>query len=282
MGFDHVRLPINTRLVIDDDGTLLDDGLALIDRTIDWCRDESMWVVLDLHGAPGGQTGTNIDDSPNEVPELFDSPHWWGLTVRLWTALARRYRDEPVVAGYDLLNEPLPNEYQHRYADDLVALYRELTAAIREVDPDHLLIYEGMHWANNWTIFTERWDDNSMLQFHKYWSPPDRPSIQRFIDIGSRLGLPIYMGEGGENNPDWIHTAFRLFDDLEISWNFWPWKKIDTRTSPCSIVPPPGWDDDPSRMPPAPAHAPWRPTQRRRWTSCSRTWTSTGANAART
>lgn len=54
---------------------------------------------------------------------------------------ARRYRDEPVVAGYDLLNEPLPNEFQHIYRDDLIALYHELTAAIpgrRSEPPDHL------------------------------------------------------------------------------------------------------------------------------------------------
>jgi hypothetical protein len=49
------------------------------------------------------------------------------------------------------------------------------------------------------------------------------------------------MGEGGENNLDWLQTAFQLYEDCGISWNFWPWKKIDTRTSPCSIDPPSGW-----------------------------------------
>jgi len=242
-GMNHVRLPINSRVVMAEDGTLLGCGFTLIDRLIEWCREFGLWVVLDLHGAPGGQTGTNIDDSPHGTPELFTDRRYQEMTVALWRELARRYRDETVVAGYDLLNEPLPNEYQDRYARELVALYREITAAIRGVDQHHLIIYEGTHWATDWSIFTEVWDANSMLQFHKYWSAPDRPSIQRFLDIGARLGLPVYMGEGGENNLEWLYTAFQLYDDCGISWNFWPWKKVQTRTSPCSVDAPDGWAD---------------------------------------
>jgi len=241
-GFDHVRLPINWRVVMHDDGELRADGFARIDDLIGWCADAGMWVLLDLHGAPGGQTGTNIDDSMGR-PELFMDERYVEMTERLWVAIAERYRDEPTVLGYDLLNEPLPNEWQDRFPEELVALYRRLTAAIRSVDDRHLLMYEGSHWATNWSIFTEVWDPNSVLQFHKYWSPPDRPSIQQFIDVGDRLGLPIYMGEGGENNTDWLATAFQMYDDLGIGWNFWPWKKIETRTSPCSIDAPAGWSD---------------------------------------
>jgi hypothetical protein len=148
-----------------------------------------------------------------------------------------------VVAAYDLLNEPLPNEYQQIFAERLRSLYIELTAAIREIDRNHAISYEGTHWATNWDIFTEVWDPNSILQFHKYWSPPDRPSIQRYIEIGRDLGLPIYMGEGGENYLDWIQTAFQLYEDCGISWNFWPWKKVKTLTSPCSVNAPSGWSE---------------------------------------
>ena len=241
-GMDHVRLPINWRIVMDAEGQIRPDGFARIDDLIGWCRELGLWVLLDLHGAPGGQTGTNIDDSMGQ-PELFMDDRYADLTEQLWVAIAERYRDEPTVLGYDLLNEPLPNEWQHRYPDELIALYKRLTAAIRAVDDRHLLMYEGSHWATNWSIFTEVWDPNSVLQFHKYWSPPDRATIATFIDTGRALGLPIYMGEGGENNTDWLATAFAMYEDLDIGWNFWPWKKIDTATSPCSIHPPEGWDD---------------------------------------
>lgn len=253
-GFDHVRLPINARAIQDADGEPVEAGFALIDSLIEWCRKHRLWVLLDLHGAPGGQTGTNIDDSPNNKPELFMEQRYRDLTLRLWRDLATRYAGETVVLGYDLLNEPLPNEWQYTYAAELAELYRDLTAVIREVDTDHLIVYEGSHWATNWDLFTEVWDPNSLLQFHKYWSSPDSASITSFLEARDRLGLPIYMGEGGENTLEWLYTAFRLYESHGIGWNFWPWKKIDTRTSPVSIVRPTGWDlvvagiDDPSAL----------------------------------
>ena len=258
-GFDHVRLPINSRMIQDDEGRPLEAGYAMIDRLIEWCRRHRLWVLLDLHGAPGGQTGTNIDDSPRGKPELFMEPRYRELTLRLWRDIATRYAGETVVLGYDLLNEPLPNEWQHTYGAELAQLYRDLTAEIRAVDPDHLIVYEGSHWATNWSIFTEVWDENSLLQFHKYWSSPDEASIALFLEARERLGLPIYMGEGGENTLEWNYAAFRLYEAHDIGWNFWPWKKIDTRTSPASIVAPEGWDrviaaiDDPDAITPTDA-----------------------------
>lgn len=241
-GLDHVRVPINSRLVQAPDGEPLAEGYALLDDVIGWSRTHGLRVLLDLHGAPGGQTGTNIDDSPHGIPELFMDARYRDLTVRLWSDLATRYADEPAVLGYDLLNEPLPNEWQHRYRDDLVRLYRDLTATVRAVDARHLIVYEGLHWATNFEIFTERWDDNSCLQFHKYWSAPDEASIRPFLDAAASLRLPLYMGEGGENRLDWLYTAFRLYETFGIGWNLWTWKKLDTRTSPVSVRPPQGWD----------------------------------------
>ncbi|SJN43844.1 endoglucanase [Microbacterium esteraromaticum] len=242
-GFDHVRLPINARIIQDRSGAPIEAGYRLIDRLIEWCREHRLRVLLDLHGAPGGQTGTNIDDSPNNKPELFMVKEYRERTIEVWQELARRYRDETVVLGYDLLNEPIPNEWQYRFQDELVDLYKDLTRSIREIDQNHLIMYEGSHWATNWALFTEVWDENSALQFHKYWSPADEASIAAFLETRERLRLPIYMGEGGEHNPEWLYAAFRLYESHGIGWNLWPWKKIDTRTSPVSVVPPAGWDD---------------------------------------
>ncbi len=241
-GFDHVRLPINARGVIEDDGTIIEDGFALIERAVTWSERHGLRILLDLHGAPGGQTGTNIDDSPRGVPELFDSAHNRALTVRLWQELAHRYRDREAVLGYDLLNEPLPNQWQYQYHDELIEVYRELTDAIREIDGNHLLMYEGSHWATNPAPVSMRYDDNQAVQFHRYWCPPDRTSIAEFLELRDRLGVPLYMGEGGENTPGWVYAATRLYERHDIGWNFWPWKKLDTLTSPLSAAAPAGWN----------------------------------------
>lgn len=252
-GFDHVRLPINARGVLDGDGRFLEAGFALIERAVASAERHGLRTLLDLHGAPGGQTGTNIDDSVNGKPELFMNELFREQTVELWREIARRYRDRESVLGYDLLNEPLPQDWQHLYEDDLIALYRDLTHAIREIDDRHLLMYEGSHWATNWSPLRHRYDENQVLQFHRYWCTPDESSIQPYLDARDALQTPIYMGEGGENTPEWIYTMTRLYERHDIGWNFWPWKKLDTVTSPLSIVRPAGWDRiaDPTQHPDA-------------------------------
>ncbi|MBJ6363958.1 glycoside hydrolase family 5 protein [Paenibacillus sp. GCM10012307] len=242
-GLNSVRLAINSRHIIEDDEPLRwkADRIGRIDRLIEWCRDYQLYVILDLHGAPGGQTGANIDDSEQDQPGLFQSEEMRERTIRLWRMLAERYKDEWIVGGYDLLNEPLP-EWFNRYNEQVMPLYRDITKAIREVDASHMIIIEGVHWANDWSIFTEKFDDNTMLQFHKYWSAVDTASIQRFLDKRKEWNAPIYMGEGGENCWNWYVGAFGLFEDHNISWNFWPWKKLDNRNSPCSINRPDDWD----------------------------------------
>lgn len=241
-GFNSVRVPINARLLVEDGEPIKihEHHLQLIDNVIDWCEAHRLYVILDLHGAHGGQTGTNIDDSEHDLPELFTIARNQELTVALWRMLAERYKDKWIVAGFDLLNEPLPNWFSE-YNGQVMSLYREIVKAIREVDDRHMIILEGVHWSTDWSIFGEKLDDNVMLQFHKYWNNPDTESIQVYLDKREEWNVPIFMGEGGENNKDWYAGAFRMFEDHDISWNFWTWKKMDTDNSPCSINMPADW-----------------------------------------
>lgn len=241
-GFNSVRLPLNARhlLASDGSGSFDPEGIALVDRLIGWCREAGICVILDMHAAPGGQTGANIDDSPNDRPELFTQPANRRRLAELWRALALRYRGEPAVAGYDLLNEPLPSWFS-QYNALLLPLYRELAAAVRSVDKNHLLILEGAHWATDWSVFTQKPDDNLLLEFHKYWNNPDAESLEPYLAKREEWDVPVFMGEGGENNTDWYAGAFRLLEDLDISWNFWTWKKMDCTNSPCSVKRPEEW-----------------------------------------
>ncbi len=244
-GFNSIRLPVNYRVIQEEEtGDLLEDRMSLIDRAIDWCSKYGLYVILDLHGAPGGQTGTNIDDSEHDLPELFIKESNQRRTIQLWYQLADRYKDNKAIGGYDLLNEPLP-QWFCRYNDRVLPLYKEITAAIRQVDKNHMIILEGVHWSTDWSIFggsaLQNFDDNYILQFHKYWSNPDEESIKPYLDLREKLNIPIFMGEGGENNKDWYTGVFQMYEDFNISWNFWVWKKLDTNNSPCSIKLPKDW-----------------------------------------
>lgn len=244
-GFNSIRVPINSRHLLSGcEPDFLHKPhleLELIDRVIGWCRKYGLYVILDLHGAPGGQTGTNIDDSENDQPELFMKEQNRRATIELWRILAQRYRDEWIVAGYDLLNEPLPDWFS-KCNGQVMPLYKDIVKAIRQVDQKHMIILEGVHWATDWSVFNEKMDGNLMLQFHKYWNNPDTESIQPYLDKREEWNVPIFMGEGGENNKEWLTGAFRLYEDHNISWNFWTWKKMNRSNSPYSIKMPEGWE----------------------------------------
>ena len=109
-GFNTVRVPLHWRLFVErsDEGTdrFEGPGWFLLDRLIEWCRESDLHVIIDLHAAPGGQTGVNHDDGIG-FPLAFYVPRYRHLTIALWRQLALHYRDEPTVLGYDLLNEPI-------------------------------------------------------------------------------------------------------------------------------------------------------------------------------
>ena len=237
LGYNSVRLPVNTRH--------LDEGIATLDRMLPWCKRWNIYIILDVHAAPGGQTGANIDDSAHDLPELFLEEKYQQELIDQWRLLARRYRDEAAIAGYDLINEPLP-PWQLQYSDRVAPLYFRLRDTIRKEDPRHLLILEGVRWASDVSIFDDfsagSFDDNWMLQFHRYWSNPDKEGIQCFIDCARRLNVPLFMGEGGENNTDWYTAFFPLLEREGIHWSFWAYKKMNGANSPVSFPRPLGWE----------------------------------------
>ena len=76
-GMNHVRLPINSRLVMDEDGALEPAGIALIDRLIEWCGVHGLWVVLDLHGPPGARPAPTSTTHLTGYPSCSPAPGTW-------------------------------------------------------------------------------------------------------------------------------------------------------------------------------------------------------------
>ncbi len=234
-GFNGIRVPFNYKLLSPEwsPGDLAGPGWQYLDRIIEWCTAHGLWVILDMHCAPGGQTGTNIDDSWG-YPWLWESEADRARTVTLWREIARRYAGNPTVIGYDLLNEPIPNEH-FQYKPMLEPLYREITAAIRSVDEEHVLFLEGAHWANDFTMFDEVFDLQIVFSFHKYWNKNDTASIAPYLELRERLGAPLWNGETGENTNEWYRECIQLMEDHDIGWSFWTWKKVDNANCPYTI-----------------------------------------------
>ena len=132
-GANTIRLPFNYRLFTDEDymGLSSDqDGFRRIDDVVSWCREFGLYLILDMHDAPGGQTGDNIDDGYG-YPWLFESERSQQLFCDIWKRIAERYSDEPVILGYELMNEPIATYFDDAYFNPMLEpLYKRAVAAI--------------------------------------------------------------------------------------------------------------------------------------------------------
>lgn len=235
LGFNSVRLPLHYALLWDAAANKpRAEGFAFLDRVVGWAEAHQLWIVLDLHCAPGGQNAGNISDSDG-VARLYTDPRNQESTVVLWRAIAARYRDRDAVGGYDLLNEPVWSN-----GAEVAGLYRRIADAVRAADPRHLVILEGNTWATDFSIFGTPWEGGLVYSFHKYWDDTGETSIERFLSFSRGFNVPLWLGETGENDVAWYRAALGLVTRHEIGWCFWPWKKVWTDNDPLSVEPDPG------------------------------------------
>ena len=256
-GFNSVRLPIHfDQLTLPADNepkagqdTWHEEGFARIDRLLAWSKANRIWLILDLHAAPGGQgNDLAISDRDPSKPSLWQSDENQRKTVALWSKLAARYRDEPWIGAYDLINEPnwsfatpgKGNGCDETGNEAVWSLQQRITAAIRKVDQKHIVVIEGNCWGNNYKGLPPAWDANMALSFHKYWNRNDEASIAGIKALRTGTNRPIWLGESGENSNGWYRDAIALVESDGIGWNFWPLKKIGFN-QPLEIVAGDGW-----------------------------------------
>jgi len=202
-GVNSIRIPFHYKLFTDEDYmglTARQDGFQRIDSLLSWCRESNLYVILDMHDAPGGQTGDNIDDSFG-YPWLMTSERSQETFVAIWKKIAAYYKDEPLILGYDLLNEPIAHYFGSELPKlnaALEPLYKKAVKAIREVDRNHIILLGGAQWNGNFKVFKDsKFDSKLMYTCHRYWCDTLQANIQDFVHFRDSVNLPIYMGETG-------------------------------------------------------------------------------------
>lgn len=232
-GFNHIRLPFHYKQFHTEDGST-PIGYEIVDTLLSWCEPYNMYVILDMHCAPGAQNGGPISDSDG-IARLWLEDDKKELTVQIWREIADYYSDNTLIGGYDLINEPvLPGGVS---LTEFKQLYIDITQAIREVDQNHIVFVEGNWYGTDFSGLTPPWDNNMSYSFHKYWGETDISTIQSYLSMRNTYNVPLWMGESGENSNSWYYeTLIKLLEENNIGWNFWCHKKADKITSPYSAI----------------------------------------------
>jgi hypothetical protein len=242
-GFNSIRVPLHYKLFtlpiedepVQGENTWLNRGFEMLDELLSWCVENELYLILDLHAAPGGQgEDAAISDYDPSKPSLWESQENKNKTIALWQKIAEKYRDEQWIGGFDLINE-VNWPFTVSNNAPMWALYRDITKAIREVNTNHIIFIGGNWWGNDYTGLTDPFDDNLVYSFHKYWSYNDIGSIQWMLNLRNSHNVPIWCGEAGENSNSWYTNAISLLESNGIGWAWWAWKKFETITGPLSV-----------------------------------------------
>lgn len=249
LGCNVIRIALNYRHFESDDQPFeyKAEGFVLLDKVIGWARDLKLYVILDLHAVQGWQNrGWHCDNSGGE-PRFFGQKVFEDRAVALWQEFALRYKDEAFIAGYNVMNEP--------DADDVAWLnhyYRRVVAAIREIDPHHILFFEGNKYSQQFESLDPPFDSNAVYSSHNYVEPMDgmypgvingEPFDQARLerDYHNRASfmlrhkVPNWVGEFGciYENPARSESNLRVMNDMiDIieghghHWSIWTYKDI--------------------------------------------------------
>jgi len=222
-GFNTLRIPFHYKYFSNEPWVFINDGFVIIDRILEWCREYQIYLMLDMHCAPGAQSKDLPADSDGINAGLWTSALNRNWATDIWQHIANYYADEPWIAGYDLINEPVLSD--GFTSIDLRNFYIQIKTAIRMVDQNHLLFIEGNWYGNDFTSLTPPFDNNMGYSFHHYIGPSHQTSwVNNYLSMSEQYNVPLWVGEFGENSNHWVHYKVNLFEQHDIGWSSWNYK----------------------------------------------------------
>jgi endoglucanase len=252
LGLNLVRIPVNYHLFEDDmnPGVIKEAAFENLDRVISLCAKYRIYTVIDLHALPGSQNQHWHSDNPTHKAMFWVHKDFQDRALHLWEAIVERYKDQPWVAGYDLINEPADPS-----GKKVFPYYKRLYEAIRKIDPNHILFLEGNRYAVDFDMFTELLD-NVVYTNHDYAGPGFRdggpyPGYSRgkYIDRDTiendfltkstfmfKNHVPVWVGEFGpvytgvpekdEMRYQVLKDQLAIYRKYKVSWCIWLYKDL--------------------------------------------------------
>lgn len=166
MNMNAVRFYLNYRTFESDNApyTYKQTGWAWIDQNIAWAKKHGIYLILNMHYPQGGYQSQGTGDALWNVVENQNR------LAALWGAIAEKYKDEPTIVGYGLVNEPVPVNSLQQWQQ----LAQKITDEIRKHNSNQIVFVEKPIYIKNSTgedanlNFPIINDDNVVYEFHYY------------------------------------------------------------------------------------------------------------------
>ncbi len=226
--------------------------LELLDQGIRWASELDLYVIIDWHSIGNLQTGQFFRD-------IYDTSQ--DETRRFWATIAERYAGNPVVAFYELFNEPT------RQGGELGAMswseYRDLIEdlidVIRVHDASGIPLVAGFNWGYDLSTVREEPIDRPGVAYvtHPYpqkRTPPWEGQWEEDFGFAAET-YPIVATEFGFMSADdpgahvpvigdetYGEAIIDFFEARGISWTAWV---FDPQWSPQLIK---NWNFEPTRQ----------------------------------
>jgi len=241
LGFNTVRLPFYYLNVLHEDLSLRNEEEAF--SYLDWFVENAakcgLYVVLDLHGAPGSQSGYEHSGSAERVAGLWDSEENIAATVALWEFVSHHYTNTRPdlgawIATYDLMNEPT-YVYKGVTTKACWNVFDRIYDAIRTKGDRHVITMEACWDFSNLPDPADYGWENVQYEYHWYnWFSNVLPydlfyAYQDLSNIGRDYNVPVLIGEFTffEDRDAW-ESGLALFDRRGYSWTIWNYKTTVT------------------------------------------------------
>jgi len=238
--------------------------LDLVDTVIGWCAERDIYVILDMHfGDPDNWTEDVIlQVLENPVKALPGYPLSWIDWLEFW---ADRYKDNSIVCGISIFNEPCQNIPEGYTRETFFNLWRNdalmAVQTINLINPNVLVFVWGMFWGETleeWSknpldepnivyCFTRHMEFDVSEPYYNYYITGDyERGKQEFIELWTRNGIfemrdqgyPVDLMEWGSQNPyypnhedaylTWTEDVLEILNETEISFHYWDLSGYDS------------------------------------------------------